>query len=461
VSDGTAIAAGLPADRCRGAFPFATTRLARLPLVFWAFQAYLFLTFSAIDEEWRRVGALRPRLVLACLILLALGGRLLSPSPWSDGPRPWRPRMPAAPGAVWLGLFLGAGVLSVLWAYDGRLAWPVMVETATRIALFFVALLVLHGRRQVLLTLLVVVAAHAFYLLRSFTEYLAGRHDFTMGVKRMLGAGTSTADPNSFAATVVFAVPLVVWVLVETRARWLRFCTASYLLLGAICVVLARSRSGLVLLVLASLWTLFQVRGRARALLLLSLGVFAVVMAGRQTDAAKERFLGLLDPSTLERDPSAHGRIEGYEVSWDIFVAHPLLGVGPGNWAAYRAQRVDGNRHEPHNLAGQLLATQGLAGTIPFLLYLLASVTFALRVRRRGREAPSAWVRADARLGSVVAFTLLLLLVSGLGAHNLDRHAWYLLPALLAALPRPREEDGRGAGASRPASIPIDERRPA
>jgi O-antigen ligase len=416
-------------------FSFGTTGLARLPLPFWAWQAYLFLTFSAIDEEWEAIGRFHPRLVLGLLVVLGLVGGALARR--SDAPRPRAPGVFAAPGAGWLLAFLGTGFVSVMWAYDARLALPVQVQHATHVASFFATLLVVRTRRQVLVTVLVVVAALGFFLLRSSTEFLAGRHDFTMGVRRMLGAGRSTADPNSFAATLAFAIPLVVWTMVGARSRLLKVCCLAFLLLGAAGIVLARSRSGLVLLVLASLWTLLQLRGTARVALvglLVGLGAF---LARDLTVAAQERFRGILSLETLERDPSAHGRIEGYVVSWDLFLDHPVVGVGPGNWAAYRAERVDGNRHEPHNLGGQLLAERGLLGAVPFLAYLAATVGAASGVRRRGLRSPAPWSRAVGRLASVVLATFALLFVSGLGAHNLDRHAWYLLPALLAVAARP------------------------
>ena len=43
----------------------------------------------------------------------------------------------------------------------------------------------------------------------------------------------------------------------------------------------------------------------------------------------------------------------------------------------------------------------------------------------------------------VVPMTTVLLLISGLGAHNVDRLAWYLLPGLLACAARARDAEAR------------------
>jgi O-antigen ligase len=172
-------------------------------------------------------------------------------------------------------------------------------------------------------------------------------------------------------------------------------------------------------------------------------GVLGVLLAGTLTDAAAKRFAGIFSADTYERDPSTHGRIEGYEVSWRIFAEHPLVGVGPDNWGLYRARKIDGNPHDPHTLAGQLIATRGLLGTVPFALFVAAGVAFAWRRRRAGKGSQDPWERGVAGLASVALATVGLLLVSGLAAHNLDRPAWYLVPALLFVAAR--------AGAVRPA----------
>src|SRR5262249_35702785 len=156
-------------------------------------------------------------------------------------------------------------------------------------------------------------AGAGFYLLRSASEYAAGRHQVAMGVKRMLGAGTSTQDPNSFAATLVLAFPLVLWAARASGSRLLRLCALGYGLLGAVCVWLTHSRSGLVLMVLAALWALTTVSGRAtRAAIAVCLIALAVPLVAGLTPTEAKRFAGLTSIDTLTTDESAHGRVEGY-----------------------------------------------------------------------------------------------------------------------------------------------------
>lgn len=427
----------------RGFFAFGSTSLHGLPWTFWALQAYFFLGTSAIDEEWQAIGRFSPRLILGVLILATVVSRALSASMKADvsGKRLAREdnpaaRLLAAPGAKWLLAFLVAGFLSTMWAFEPSIALAGQREHATRVLSFFLLVGTLRSRREVLVTVLVFAAGHGFYLLRSFTEYLAGKYDFQMGVRRMLGAGKSYQDPNSFAATVVLALPLVAWAAIRSRSAWLKFCALAYGGLGGVCVLLTRSRSGLVLISLATLWAIFSIRSTwPKVVLILGIAALAGVLASGQTEAEKKRYASVfsLFGGEDKQDESTRGRVTGYEVGWRMFTENPVLGVGPNCWAAYRTRRVDGNPLEPHNLAGLLIATRGLLGTIPFVGWVLTALATAGAVWWRRRRATDPWDSALAGLGSVVLVSFFLLLVSGLAAHNLDRPTWYVLPGLLAA----------------------------
>ena len=427
-------------------FDFASTSLRGLSIVFWALEIYLLIGTAAIDEEWKAVGAYRPRLILGCLVLFAVVLRAIDRERHPEGFSPAEPR-----AARWLLAFLGAGLVSTVWAFNTELAWPAQIEHTTRVLAFFLIVGTLRTRREVMITVLVIAAGTGIYLLRSASEYAAGKYQFTMGVKRMLGAGTAYSDPNGFAATIVLAFPLILWAAVRTRSRLFALCALAYGGLGAVCIVLTHSRSGLVLLLLASAWTFFAVpRHWMRVGLLLALVAMGAVLAANMTDNEWKRFAGLTTTETLDKDESAHGRIEGYEVSWRIFLENPVIGIGSGCWPDYRARRIDGNRHEPHNFAGQLLSTRGLVGTVTFLGYLGTVIGFASRERRRRRPlvprtrlasgVADPWDGAVSALAATVVFTFFLLFVSGLGAHNLDRPAWFLLPALLLAAASSRND---------------------
>lgn len=419
----------------RGFFAFASTSLAGLPAPFLALMGYLLLQITFFDEEWPAVGRFRPRLLLGAVALTVAGTRLLTRE---------RVRGEVAPAhramTAWYVAFLVGGAFAALWAFEPALAKDVQIEMTTTMLSYVLIVAIVRTRRELVVTVLVLAAGSGLYLLRSFMEYLNGKHQFTMGVSRMMGAGLSVSDPNSFAGTIAFSLPILTWCAVRTRLLFLRFCVVVYGLLATYCVIQTHSRSGLVLHILNVLFALVMLPSRkvklGLAVALVGLGAW---LAASQTDEALDRYSSILSSKTYTKESSTVGRIEGYKIAFRMFAENPLTGVGPGCWPAYRMRRVDGDRLMPHNLTGQVVATYGLAGLVPFVGYLAAAFLFAWRTRRRLAGSPDPWDAAVRDLALVVPFTLLLLLVSGLGAHNVDRLAWYLLPALLAVAVRATE----------------------
>lgn len=417
-----------------GWFDLASTSLSGLSAPFWILELYLFVGITLLDVEWKAIGALRPRLILGGLALTITVSRML-------GHRKSLvvERREHAHVLGWLVAFIAAGLLCATWAFDTSLAWAFQLEHTTTMLAFFLLIAIVRTRREVLITVLVFAAASGFYLLRSVTEYWQGRHSYTMGVSRMMGAGD--IDPNSFGGTIAFSLPLILWAGVRGRSRFLKFCVLSYGLLAAYCAIQTHSRSGFILLALNIGWVFVAIPSvKARLAIALVLAGFGVYMVGFQSKNALDRYASIFSSNTYEHESSTRGRIEGYQVAARMFQEEPLFGVGPGCWSLYRMRRIDGDKLMPHNMPGQLTATMGLAGVSTFTGYLLAVLSFGLAVRQRRRNSRDRWDRAVRALAATVLFTFLLLLVSGTAAHNVDRSAWYLMPALLACAARAKDE---------------------
>jgi O-antigen ligase len=434
-----------PADALggRGFFSFASTSLRGLSGPFWILQGYLFLSVAAIDEEWPAVGRYRPRLLLGTLALAAAVLRaFVERAPARDRAGAATAEGRRVPGR--LGAFLATGFLSATVAFAPTTSFEAQLDHATKAIGFFLLLAIVRTRRELLLTVLVLAAGAGFFLLRSFTEFLAGKYDFQMGVVRMLGAGQEYADPNSFAATIVFALPLVAWAGIHSRSWLLRFCAVCYGALGAGSIAQTRSRSGAVLLAIACVGVAAALKTtRSRLLFAGALALVVVVLAAKQTQGALDRYASLVSADTYGKESSTGGRIEGYVVGWKMLQERPLLGVGPGCWSDYRQRRVDGSRLLAHNLPGQLLGERGAVGAAAWVAYLLAAVALGRAERRRLASASDPEGVAMRAFATACLFTLFLLGVSGLAAHNLDRPGWYWTGALLVLAVSTARDAGR------------------
>lgn len=420
----------------RGFFAFASTSLGGLPVEFWTLQLYLFLQLSVLDEHVQRLEDVRPRFFLGGFTLLVALARMA----FAYGHHGEVPPPVAAP-TRWLLAFTAASGFSALTAFDWSLARPAFQEHATVLVGYLLIVTIVRTRREVMLTVLTLCLGGGAYVALSFREFLGGRYDFAQGVVRMIGIGRSSSDANSFGATVTFLLPLIVWAGVVARAWLVRLCALLYAALATMCVFLTSSRSALVLLALNVVFVFVVLpRGAPRWIAAAFVALLVGVMAGGLSEEQVKRISSLVASDTYEKESSTLGRIEGYKVAFRIFREEPLLGVGPGNWAAYRTRKIDGDPLEPHNLLGQTIATRGAVGLLTFAGYLGASLLLLARAARRGWRAPGAWERAVASLAATGAFVLLLLLVSGLGAHNLERPNWVWMPALVVAAVGARPE---------------------
>lgn len=98
------------------------------------------------------------------------------------------------------------------------------------------------------------------------------------------------------------------------------------------------------------------------------------------------------------REGSGHGRLVQYGTSLKLAAQHPLLGVGPGNWAvAYprvaakgdpSMDRDDGMTSNPWPSSDwiAMLAERGLPATLAFVLALIGLVVLSLRAMRNALD---------------------------------------------------------------------------
>jgi O-antigen ligase len=382
-----------------------------------------------VDEEIPWLAEFRPRFYVGAFTLLIALGRLV----FRAVHKRERPAPLAAPSG-WLLAFVGCAGLSTLTAFEFGLALDTFKEWLTVLVGYFLIVTIVRTRRELLLTCLTLCLGAGVFVAWSFWEFKHGRAADAQGVPRMQGIGSSNSDPNSFAMTIVYALPLVIWIGAIARSWLLRVCALGYGVLTTVCVFCTSSRTALAVLAVNVVFMLVLLPGRRARWV--AAGLVAVLVAATVptlTDAQVKRIESMFSADTYEREKSTHDRLIAYGVAWRILGENPLVGVGPGNWSAYRSRKVDGDPLMPHSVGGQLIATLGGLGTLAFLGYLGSIVLFATKAFRRRWQSADPWERAVRRLAAVVVFELVLLIIAGLTSHNLERPNWVWMPALLVA----------------------------
>jgi O-antigen ligase len=265
------------------------------------------------------------------------------------------------------------------------------------------------------------------YMTHSLREFLCGRHVHRMGITRMIGIDQTFNDPNTFAATILYSLPLSLAFWPEAKKPKHKLCLAYYTALSAACVVFTGSRSGFAVLLVFVTLALPRLFWDKR-LLILAIVVFPLAWFVIP-EKLQNRFETMIDPSKGPNNAqgSAEGRTQGFLDGINNWQRSPVFGVGPGAHGP-----AAGHGAQPHNLYGQVLGEMGTAGGLALLAILSCFATNALEVRRLSRLDQTGLGPFPTNLSRAIGITVVLLLVKGWADHNLYRYTWLWFGAFQA-----------------------------
>lgn len=300
----------------------------------------------------------------------------------------------------------------------GSYATFAYVENWFKVLVFYV-LLVTSVRDQRDLKLLVTgfVCLTAIYELHSLREYFNGRGVYRMGTWRMVGVDLTRNDPNSFGATVNYALPFLLpaWTLAHTK--WQYLTIIAFAVLAATCIILTGSRSSfaalLVLLLIASMVSKY--RWRILPLLIILPPIVWASLSGNLQD----RYMSLIDPSkgVGAAQESAEGRTASFWYGMNSFAENPLFGAGLGS---YRAK----TGFATHNIYNQAMGELGFFGLLVLLGFAWAFFGDFLEARRLLADKDDRDSLFLYRICVAASASCLLLFLLGWGGHNLMRYNW-------------------------------------
>jgi hypothetical protein len=379
----------------------------------WILIGYMFLFIHRPFEVWASLGAFRIELIymMAAGIFWLIAAR-----------KGWLPNFQHAAFALFSAAVLVCWLASP-WSefcedtidrYFKMLVFYLMVVTAVRDE---------HSLKKLVLGFLVVMF---LYQSHSLWEYLHGRYTFRMGIPRLMGIDLTLGDPNTFGASIVYALPFVHPLWIAQPSRPIRTFLAGYVALSVLCIGLTGSRSSFLGLIIWALVTVFRSPYRWRALPVLV--VLAPVLFLMLPGDLQNRFETIVNPTAgpANAQRSAEGRLVGLMTGLEIFGRFPLTGCGPGAW-----KQGANSRFESHNLYGQILGEMGCVGAVAFATILFFSWWNIRKIRLIRRSHPEWATDFSFELSRGVGLAILLLLFEGNLGHNLFRHNWLWFGAFL------------------------------
>lgn len=383
----------------------------------WLLGGYMWLYVHRPFEIYPSLGALqfeRGYMFLMLVSWLVYPGKGISFS-----------RMHAAVG-LFLVALLGSWMSSPFANRPG--CWETCDNTLKVLVFYFLMVTTVRDEKGLRLLVLLFMVATGLYVSHSFYEHLCGRYQYRMGVARMMGVDVTYGDPNAFASTLLYTLPLLIPFWNETPRRVPRWLLVGYALLACYCIFRTGSRGGLMGMFL---WWVIAIvasaKNKAQALALcLALGlVGTLALTVAAPEDLQNRYLTIVDSSAgpANAQTSAEGRLFGFFEGLRLWSRSPLFGNGPASFAL-----ATGEGFQAHNLYGQVMCELGLAGGLALglmVLFFFANWRFAHRMRR----GPDDFAYQVARS---VGFIVILMLVMGWGGHNLFRYNWQWFAAFSA-----------------------------
>jgi len=196
-----------------------------------------------------------------------------------------------------------------------------------------------------------------------------------------------------------------------------RFLLSGAIALQFVAILLTMTRGAWLALVAGLVTVAMLVRGRVAALVGIVLVVMLAGVSFVNFHVQKGRSIPELIHSGLDIDAST--RVVLWDIAWDLFKEHPWLGVGMGDYTIEANQMLNGRRVtttvDSHNIYLQVLATRGLLGFVPFVIFWVVLFRSLVRLKRR---LPKGSLDYQYVVGAIAAAVAVL--VGGLTELNLD-----------------------------------------
>jgi O-antigen ligase len=347
----------------------------------------MLLTFSVPGREGPDSASSLDAIALAKVAVRLLGFSVLG----LTIVRSWRhPRRGEVVRCLWpLGLFIGWSLLSVLWSALPSFSLGQVGGLLVQVMLAFVVGLRCTDSRD-----RSTVMQHLFLAMLAFSLVILAVHSLapdSSGLERVsFDDWEGIVHPTAAGATASLALVILIAARLLWDWRWTRLWLAPGLLVQGALLVLARSRTALVMGIAGVVLSFFLfsrqfVLSLAAVLLGLVLGAYLVLDPGLNL---ADRLSGSVSGyarrgESDEQIQSFNGRMQLWGVIWDEFLRSPV--IGHGYLVTSRTGAIDVWQPEhpsnktAHNVLLQVFASTGLVGGLLFLWGLIQPLAVCRR----------------------------------------------------------------------------------
>ncbi len=324
-----------------------------------------------------------------------------------------------------LALYLALSFVSALFAADHWLSTRALAITLSGAGMFWASRAAAEAgaRRSI-------VAAAAAAAVVAAAASLAQAYGLTsefFSLNRIPGG--TLGNRNFMAHLAALGAPALILAAITARRSWAAVCGSAGLALITAALVLSRSRGAYLGLAAGAgvlAFGLWRARGRWSApetalrirslVLAAALGILAALLLPNTLEWKSDSpYLDTVSGIVNYQKGSGHGRLVQYGRTLRLAAAHPLLGVGPGNWAvSYPKSVADYDPSIDYNTGRTknpwpssdwmaIVSERGIPALAAILLALLGLLTGAWR--RAGQAADIGEYMEGLTLASALAVT--------------------------------------------------------
>lgn len=248
----------------------------------------------------------------------------------------------------------------------------------------FVTLMMVNTRERIHTLVWVIAVSLGFYGLKGGVFTVLGG-----GVSHVLGPSASfIGDNNAMALALCMTLPLMRYLHLHARGKWVRAGLLATMLFTGIAVLGTYSRGGLVGLVIVA-GALF-LKSRRRLVVVSAVAVVGLTAYHFMPPEWTARMQTLQDPT---EQSSAETRMQSWEFAANVAIHRPLVG---GGFEVYQSIPL-WQRYGPegakaraiHSIYFRVLGEQGFVGLALFLGVLFAGWRSCSRVRKFAKADPS------------------------------------------------------------------------
>lgn len=213
-----------------------------------------------------------------------------------------------------------------------------------------------------------------------------------MDTERLYGFGTF-GNADDIALMGGYTVPFVLIFAMKLKRSWARNLM-TILLVSVLVYMVGKTATRTAILGFAAMIAVYFFQGTTRQKVSVILGsaVCAVFLYFLLPQSAVDRLATIVDSlneervatmsTTSEAMASTRQRRELFQDTVDATLAHPVFGVGPGQFQVYRFDYLKKLYFPSHNTYGQIASETGLPGLLLYVTF-LASILYSNRRSRK------------------------------------------------------------------------------